>query len=114
MDETSVCGCNDDGVVLLVRAQFIQDVHNVHSMLLAVFELPLKDMHLILHLRRCDIPLVLLAQSCDPCRPLGLLHPASLHTALIPAECRGVIPKTSPNEFDRHDLTVLTFKLLNT
>ena len=31
----------------------------------------------ILHLRGCGIPLVLLAQSCDPCRPLGLLHPAS-------------------------------------
>ena len=36
MDETSVFGCNDDGVVLLVRAQFIQDVRNGHSMLLAV------------------------------------------------------------------------------
>ena len=77
MDGTSVFGCNDDGVVLLVPAQFIQDVRNVHSMLLAVFELPLKDLHLILHLRGCGIPLVLLAQSCDPCRLLGLLHPAS-------------------------------------
>ena len=36
MDETSVFGCNDDGVVLLVRAQFVQDVRNGHSMLLAV------------------------------------------------------------------------------
>ena len=35
MDGTSVFGCNDDGVVLLVRAQFIQDVRNGHSMLLA-------------------------------------------------------------------------------
>ena len=74
---TSVFGCNDDGVMLLVRAQFIQDVRNGHSMLLAVFELPLKDTHLILHLRRCDIALVLLAQYCDPCRLLRLLHPAS-------------------------------------
>ena len=77
MDGTSVFGCNDDGVVLLVRAQFIQDVRNGHSMLLAVFELPLKDMHLILHLRGCGIPLVLLPQPRDPCRLLGLLHPAS-------------------------------------
>ena len=37
MDETSVFECNDDGVVLLVCAQFIQDVRNDHSMLLAVF-----------------------------------------------------------------------------
>ena len=36
MDGASVFGCNDDGVVLLVRAQFIQDVRNGHSMLLAV------------------------------------------------------------------------------
>ena len=36
MDETSVFGCNDDGVVLLVRAQFIQGVRDGHSMLLAV------------------------------------------------------------------------------
>ena len=71
MDETSVFGCNDDGVVLLVRAQFIQDVRNGHCLLL------LKYMHLILHLRRCGIPLVLLGVSCDPCRLLGLLHPAS-------------------------------------
>ena len=77
MDETSVFGCNDNGVVLLARAQIIQDVRNGHSMLLAVFELPLKDLHLILHLRGCGIPLVLLTQSCDPCRLLGLLHPAS-------------------------------------
>ena len=83
MDETSVFGCNDEGVVLLVRAQFIQDVRNVHSMLLTVFELPLKDMHLILHLRRCDIPLVLFAQSCDPCcSDCSTL----LHTAQIPGE----------------------------
>ena len=35
--KTSVFGCIDDGVVvLLVRAQFIQDVRNGHSMLLAV------------------------------------------------------------------------------
>ena len=46
--------CNDDGVVLIVPAQLIQDVHNVHSMLLAVFELPLKDMHLILHRQTDD------------------------------------------------------------
>ena len=42
MDGTSVFECNDDGVVLIVRAQFIQDVRNGHSMLL------LKYMHLIL------------------------------------------------------------------
>ena len=36
MDGTSVFGCNDGGVVLIVRAQYIQDVHNGHSMLLAV------------------------------------------------------------------------------
>ena len=77
MDETSVFGCNDNGVVLLVRAQFIQDVRDGHSIPLAVFELPLKDMHLFLHLRGCGIPLVLLAQPRDPCRLLGLLHPAS-------------------------------------
>ena len=35
MDETSVFGCNDDGVVLLVRAQFIHDVRGGHSILLA-------------------------------------------------------------------------------
>ena len=35
VDETSVFGCNDDGVVLLVRAQFVQDVRSGHSMLLA-------------------------------------------------------------------------------
>ena len=77
MDETSVFGCNDDGTVLLVRAQFVQDVRDGHSMLLAVLSFPLKNMHLILHLRGCGIPLVLLAQSCDPCRLLGLLRPAS-------------------------------------
>ena len=71
MDETSVFGCNDEGVVLLVRAQFVQDLRNGHSMLL------LEYMHLILHLRRCGIPLVLLAQSCDLCRLLELLHTAS-------------------------------------
>ena len=71
MDETSVFGCNDDGVVLLVRAQFSQDVRNGHSLLL------LKYMRIILHLRGCGKPLVLLAQSCDPCRLLGLLHSAS-------------------------------------
>ena len=32
----SVLGCNGDGVVLIVRARFIQDVRNGHSMLLAV------------------------------------------------------------------------------
>ena len=53
--KTSVFGCNDDGVMLLVSAQFIQDVHNGLSVLL------LKYMHLILHSRRCGIPLVLLA-----------------------------------------------------
>ena len=36
MYDTSVFGCNDDGVVLIVRAQFFQDVRNGHSMLLAV------------------------------------------------------------------------------
>ena len=36
MDGTSVFGCNDDGVVLLVPAQFLQDVRNGHSMLIAV------------------------------------------------------------------------------
>ena len=77
MDGTSVFGCNDDDVVLLVPAQFIQDVHNGHSMLLAVLSSLCRTCTLILHLGRCDIPLVLLAQSCDPCRLLGLLHPAS-------------------------------------
>ena len=84
-----------------------------HSMLLAVFELPLKDMHLILHLRGCGIPLVMLAQPRDPCRLLGLLHPAS-HGSDSSRDCRRVIHRTSPIEFDRHDLTVLSFKLLNT
>ena len=76
MDGTSVFGCNNDGVVLLVRAQFIQDARKDHSMLLAVFELPLKDMHLMLHLRGCGIQLVL-AQPRDSCRLFGFLHPAS-------------------------------------
>ena len=69
-------------------------------------------MHLVLHLRGCGIPLVVLAQSCDPCRLLGLLHPAS-HGSDSSLDCRRVIHRTSPHEFDRHDLTVLSFKLLN-
>ena len=51
------------------------------------------------------IPLVLLAQPRDPCRLLGLLHPAS-HGSDSSRDCRRVIRRISPNEFDRHDPSV--------
>ena len=36
MVETSVFRCNDDGVVLFVRAQFIQAIRDGYSMLLSL------------------------------------------------------------------------------
>ena len=74
---TSVFTCNDDGVGA-ARPRTIHSGCTQRSLHAPrCFELPLNDMHLILHLRGCGIPFVMLAQSCDPCRLLGLLHPAS-------------------------------------
>ena len=42
----------------------------------------------------------------DPCRLLGLLRPAS-HGSDSSWDCRRVIHKTLPNEFDRPDPSVL-------
>ena len=105
LDVTSVCLQRASGWNLCVR---MQSLHTPRC-----FELPLKDMHLILHLRGCGIPLVMLPQPCDPCRLLGLLHPAS-HGSDSSWDCRRVIHRTSPNEFDRHDLTAPSSKLINT
>ena len=80
MLEPLCSGCNDDGVVLIVHAQLIQDVRNVHSMFIAVCELPLKDTHCedVTYRSCCSLSLVIHVV-CSGCSTL-------LHTAQIPAE----------------------------
>ena len=81
---TCVFGCNDDGVVLLFPAQFIQDAHNDHSMLLAVLRslwrtctssCTCED---VTYRSSCSLNLVIRVV-CSDCSTL-------LHTAQIPAE----------------------------